>query len=263
VYRERQFLRLCRHTRIMGSRHLRRGAVGENQQWQKEIAVHWDCFEKLQNYCSIGELQQNSTHLEEDPVSTKTEGRELHKPNIHGRAAIAKPLITESNAEMRKRWCHDHKTRASGNRKRAHDIRWVFPHAVTYGEHSRKPTIRNAWFQQWNTGGGSVMIWAAVSWYSILLVPLLPFTAKLLQVSTWCWVISCIPWSRRYFQTMIQKLALAWLTSGGRSVGRYSSLADYKPRSLVFFLDTVFQDDSATFTQPELFSRGLKSMKVN
>jgi transposase len=36
-------------------------------------------------------------HLE-DPVSTKTVGRELHKSNIHGRAAIAKLLITESNA---------------------------------------------------------------------------------------------------------------------------------------------------------------------
>jgi hypothetical protein len=36
-------------------------------------------------------------HLE-DPVSTKTAPRELHKSNIHGRAATAKPLITESNA---------------------------------------------------------------------------------------------------------------------------------------------------------------------
>jgi hypothetical protein len=33
-------------------------------------------------------------HLE-DPVSTETVRRELHKSNIHGRAAIAKPLITE------------------------------------------------------------------------------------------------------------------------------------------------------------------------
>jgi transposase len=39
-------------------------------------------------------------HLE-DPVSTKTARRELHKSNIHGRAAIAKPLITVSNAQMR------------------------------------------------------------------------------------------------------------------------------------------------------------------
>jgi transposase len=40
-------------------------------------------------------------HLE-DPVSTKTVRRELHKSNIHGRAAVAEPLITESNAQMRK-----------------------------------------------------------------------------------------------------------------------------------------------------------------
>jgi hypothetical protein len=45
-------------------------------------------------------------------------------------------------------------------------------------------------------GCGPVMVWAAVSWYSILLVSLLPFMAELLQGSTWtCWVIRCIPWS--------------------------------------------------------------------
>jgi hypothetical protein len=48
-------------------------------------------------------------HLE-DPVSTKSVGRELHKSNIHGRAATAKPRITETNAQMRKRWCHDNET---------------------------------------------------------------------------------------------------------------------------------------------------------
>jgi transposase len=37
-----------------------------------------------------------NNHLE-DPVSTKTVQHELHKTNIHGRAAVAKPLITESN----------------------------------------------------------------------------------------------------------------------------------------------------------------------
>jgi transposase len=46
----------------------------------------------------------------EDPVSTITARHELHKSNIHGRASIAKHLITESNAQMRKRWCHNHKT---------------------------------------------------------------------------------------------------------------------------------------------------------
>jgi transposase len=51
----------------------------------------------------------------EDPVSTKTVRRELHKSNIYGRAAIAKPLITVSNAQIRRRWRHDHKTWTSGN----------------------------------------------------------------------------------------------------------------------------------------------------
>jgi hypothetical protein len=40
----------------------------------------------------------------EDHVSTKTVRRGLHKRKIHGRAAIAKPLITERNAQMRKLW---------------------------------------------------------------------------------------------------------------------------------------------------------------
>jgi hypothetical protein len=44
---------------------------------------------------------QLNIHLE-DPVSTKTVRHELHKSDIHGRAAIAKPLIIESNAQMHK-----------------------------------------------------------------------------------------------------------------------------------------------------------------
>jgi hypothetical protein len=45
-------------------------------------------------------------HLE-DHVSAKTARSELQKSNIHGRAAIAKLLITEGNAQMRTRWCLD------------------------------------------------------------------------------------------------------------------------------------------------------------
>jgi hypothetical protein len=58
-------------------------------------------------------------HLE-DPVSTKIVQRDLYKSSIHGRAAILKPLITESNAQMRKRW-HDHRTWTSDNWKCACD----------------------------------------------------------------------------------------------------------------------------------------------
>jgi transposase len=46
----------------------------------------------------------------EDPVPTKTVRYELHKYKIHDRAAIAQPRITEINTQMRKWWCHDHKT---------------------------------------------------------------------------------------------------------------------------------------------------------
>jgi hypothetical protein len=53
--------------------------------------------------------------------------------------------------------------------------------------------------------GSCVMVWAAISWYSILLVPLLPFMAELLQGYTWTgWVTRCIPWSGRCFRTTIR-----------------------------------------------------------
>jgi transposase len=58
----------------------------------------------------------------EDPVSTKSLRRELQKSYIHGRAAIAKPLIAESNAQMRKRRCHDCNTWTSDNWTRARDV---------------------------------------------------------------------------------------------------------------------------------------------
>jgi hypothetical protein len=43
-------------------------------------------------------------------------------PTSTARALIAKPLTAESNAQMRKRWCHDHKTRTSDNWKCVRDI---------------------------------------------------------------------------------------------------------------------------------------------
>jgi hypothetical protein len=69
-----------------------------------------DCIKNSQNYCSTSDRTAEVNVNLEDPVSTKTVRRELHKSNTHGTAAIAKPLITGSNAQMRKRRCHDHKT---------------------------------------------------------------------------------------------------------------------------------------------------------
>jgi hypothetical protein len=50
-----------------------------------------------------------SIHLE-DRFHTNSLERELHKSNIHGRAAIAKLLITENNAKRRNRFRDNHKT---------------------------------------------------------------------------------------------------------------------------------------------------------
>jgi transposase len=58
----------------------------------------------------------------EDPISTKTVRRELHKSNIHSRAATAETLITETNDQMCKLWCHDHKTWTSDKWKCARDM---------------------------------------------------------------------------------------------------------------------------------------------
>jgi hypothetical protein len=74
------------------------------------------------------------------------------------------------------------------------------------------------------------MVWATITWYIILLVPLLPLMAELLQGSTWTgWVIRCIAWSRIYFRIAMQ-----------------------------FSKSTM-----PPFTQLKLFNHGLKSMKVN
>jgi hypothetical protein len=104
-------------------------------------------------------------------VSTKTVQREFHKPNMHGRVAISKPLTTENNAKRRKRWCNDHKT-------------WTFDwkHVIWSDESSSTLFPTSGWVCVWRTpkevynpeclvptvkhGGGSVLIWAAISWYS-------------------------------------------------------------------------------------------------
>jgi hypothetical protein len=106
--------------------------------------------------------------------------------DIHGKAGIAKPqMITESGAQMLKRQCHDHKTKTSDNWKR---IMWLDDSTFTPGQvYVRKipkeacnseclvPAVKRlgeyVFFGQQHRG--------------ILLVPLLPCMAELLQGSTW------------------------------------------------------------------------------
>lgn len=53
---------------------------------------------------------QTSTSTLDNLFPKITDERELHKANIHERAETAKTLITDTYAEMPKRWCHAHKT---------------------------------------------------------------------------------------------------------------------------------------------------------
>jgi hypothetical protein len=81
--------------------------ISKEEQWvkisidRKRLSyIEKDCSETPQDFCSTGDrTAELNIHLE-DPLSTKTDHHELHKSNIHARAAIAKPLITESNVQM-------------------------------------------------------------------------------------------------------------------------------------------------------------------
>jgi transposase len=87
----------------------------KRKSWRNSTVTERDCrtlrriVSKIHTNTTAQVTAELNIHLE-DPVSTKTVRRELHKSNIHDRAAIVKPQITESNVQMRKQWYHDHKT---------------------------------------------------------------------------------------------------------------------------------------------------------
>lgn len=108
-----------------------------------------------------------------EPVSVKTVRRALHDEGIHGRAAIAKPLLTPRNVKQRVQWCKDHRTWTLDAWKH---VIWsdessftVFPTSgrvyvwrspgEAYELDCLKPTVKH--------GGGSCMVWGAMSWYSM------------------------------------------------------------------------------------------------
>jgi len=86
--------------------------------------------------------------------------------NIHGRAAIVKPLITGNNTKRWKIWCEYHKTWMSDDYKYiiwSHESFMLFPRSgrfyvrpmpkEVYNPECLVPTVKH--------GGGSVIIWAA------------------------------------------------------------------------------------------------------
>jgi hypothetical protein len=172
VYRERQFLRLCRH--------IRRGKLGENQHWQKEIFVHWEGL-----FRKITELLQHTWQRNwifvfktlfpqklfdvnfTDPISTRgLQLLNLLLPNVR-------------NAQMRKRCVT---TIKPGNQTTGNAcIIWsdesslrLFPTSgrVYVWDHPRKTTIRNAWFKQCNME--DVLWWCGQQYRCILLVHYYP-----------------------------------------------------------------------------------------
>jgi hypothetical protein len=99
----------------------------------------------------------------------------------------------------------------------------------TFGEHSSKPTIRKALIQQWNTG--EVVWWFGQQYHgSASAGPIIIFHGRIT--------------ARRY-------------------VDRLDNQVHPMIRPLFPNNDAVCQDDNVPFTQLELFSHGLNSMKVN
>jgi hypothetical protein len=88
-------------------------------------------------------------------------------------ATIGKPLIIESNAQLHKRWCHDHKTSTWDNWN-VH-VMWPDESSFTlflalwgvyiwrrpreiYNLKCLAPTVKHE---------GSMMVWTAISWYRV------------------------------------------------------------------------------------------------
>ena len=108
-----------------------------------------------------------------NPVSTKTVRRELHKQGISGRAAIPKPLISDQNATKRTVWCRSHKTWTMEQWK---TVIWSDESTFTLFPTSGRVYVWRTPSQAYDPdcllprvkhGGGSIMVWAAISWYSV------------------------------------------------------------------------------------------------
>ena len=116
--------------------------------------------------------EELNQHLPQ-PVSTITVRRELHDMNLRGRVARAKPLIRDQNALARRKWCRDHATWTVDDWKR---VLWSDESPFTlfqttgrvyvwrtpkeaYDLQCLRPTVKH--------GGGTVMLWAAISWFSL------------------------------------------------------------------------------------------------
>ena len=138
----------------------------------KQNTIHWrlSCPKiiiLLQQKC-----EQNSVPILKTLFPQKQSEKEHHKSSNHIRAAIVKLLINENKAIRRKR-CDDYKNckfddwkyvicgqMSCPPRRSQRQARFVF------AEHPRKPYNPECLVPNVKHGGGSVMIWKAISRYS-------------------------------------------------------------------------------------------------
>ena len=110
--------------------------------------------------------------LIENPVSTKTVRRELHKAGFHGRAAIRKPLLSKGNVAKRLEWCKNLQNWSLEQWKNVifsdESSFTLFPTTgrVYVWRQPKEAFDPDCLFPTVKHGGGSVMIWGAISWKS-------------------------------------------------------------------------------------------------
>jgi hypothetical protein len=167
VYWERHFLRICPHSRIMGTELWRRGTVGEINIDRRSSCIMNGCSENSHNYCSTGDSRIEYTSRR--PCFHKDCQRGLHRFNIHGKAAIVNLWLLKA-VLMFKRWYSDHETLTSDNYKREPNmVKWVIIHTVPYiRKHLLSENIQGSIWSGISRsdkhGGCSVVVWTVVTW---------------------------------------------------------------------------------------------------
>jgi hypothetical protein len=186
MYEERQFLRLCRHTRIMARQHQRKGTVGENQHWQKEIIIHWKgLLRKITELLQHG-WQQTWIFILKNLFPQKLSDLSFTNPTF----TVGLQLLNLILLKVNLRCVNDGVTTIKRGRQTIANARvmWLDESSFTLFPTSGRVYVWGTQKEADNAeylvptvkhGGGSVIVKAAISCYSILLVPLLSCMAKL------------------------------------------------------------------------------------
>jgi hypothetical protein len=139
--------RLCRHTLIMGREHQRRGTVGENQHWQKEIVVYGDgLFRKITEPLQH-RWQQKWIFTLKILFPQKLPDVSFRNPT----STVELQLLHLRLQKVMLRCVHDCVTTIEPGHQTTGNARVIWSDVSTFtlptfGEHPRQLTIRNVWF---------------------------------------------------------------------------------------------------------------------